>query len=356
MQTLGSRIQKGIKIFLALVVITFLILLIFTASKKTLPSLLKMDPLYLAGAFVLWGAYLILDAFRLSLFTHGVTGKWGNMSTSIDIILTGAFLAAVTPFQTGGLPVQLYLLKRDGVPWGKGTLIILLRGVFFAIMLLTLLPFLVPILVERAEISLVKNFMRYSMIIYGIIVILIVFVLSKPQILKRWLLKLTIRKGKRTKATKWVHRIFTEIYEMREGFWNFAVDKKWHTLASIILTYFAYIPYFFIAPLLLRGVGVNISYLKAAFFQLVVVIFTFFSPTPGATGISEGGFAILFSGIIEKHLLGVFTILWRFFIFYLAAIIGGVITLKILGLGEMTFEEEEKEAKKVKPGKLKKRD
>lgn len=316
-----------------------LALLILTASRETLEALKKMDLFYLIVSIVMWFIYMTLDAARISLIIHGISGRWGKLSTGYNILFTGAFLAAVTPFQTGGLPVQLYIMKREKIPWGKGTLVILLRGVFYGIMVLVLLPFLIPILLEQTQITSVRILSRYSFIIYGFAVLLIGFILIKPNVLKRFLYRVSMRKGKRTKFTRWVYKIFKEIHEMREGFYSFAVEKKWHTAASFFLTFITYIPYFFIAPFLLKGLGIDISFIKAAFFQLVVVIFTFFSPTPGATGVAEGGFALLFSPFVAKHLLGVFTIIWRFFTFYLTAIIGGFVTLKIIRLGGEEIEK-----------------
>jgi len=333
MAGLDERMKKGLKIYAALVVVTMVVLLVLTASKETAFALRKMSPIYLILSLGLWGVYLLLDAFRISLLTHGVTGKWGSMKAGIEILLTGAFLAAVTPFQTGGLPVQLYILKREGIPWGKGTLIIFLRGIFFAVMMVTLLPFLLPILNRETNVTSIRMLFRYSFFIYVFVVIFFAFILFKPKPIKRFIYRITLRRGKRTRATRWTYGISREIEEMRKGFWQFSIEKKWHSIASFFLTFIAYVPYFFIAPFLLRGLGIEVSFLEAAFFQMVVVMFTFFSPTPGAAGISEGGFALLFSSLVAKHLLGVFTILWRFFTFYLTAIIGGFVTLKILESG-----------------------
>lgn len=341
MATLDDRIKRGLKLFITFVVLTMLALLIFTASRETLQALAKINPLYIVIAFILWALYLLIDAFRISLFVHGITGKWGSIKTAIDVILTGAFLAAVTPFQTGGLPVQLIIFKRDGIPWGKGTLVILLRAIFYAIMMITLLPFILPILAKESNTPIFRILTRYSGAIYLFIIIVIAVVLIKPQVIKRFFYRITMRRGKRTKLSGWIFKIFRELEEMKDGFWRFSSEKKWHSVASFFLTYIAYIPYFFIAPFLLKGLGVEGSFLKVVFLQLVVVLFTFFSPTPGATGVSEGGFALLFSPIVARHILGVFTILWRFFTFYLTAIVGGVNTLKVLKLGEMDFEQKE---------------
>lgn len=339
MPTLDVRIKKGLKLFIGFVIVTMLALIIFTASRETIEALGKINPFYIIIATVFWGIYLLLDAVRISLLTHGITGRWGSLKTGIDVILTGAFLAAITPFQTGGLPVQLYIFKRDGIPWGKGTLIILLRGIFFVIMMITLLPFLLPILAKESTVTPVRILYRYSGIIYFFIGVLIALILIKPEVIKRFIYRMTMRRGKRNKTSRWIYRIFKEIKEMKDGFWRFSIEKKWHSLASFFLTYITYIPYFFIAPLLLRGLGIEVSFMKAAFLQLVVVLFTFFSPTPGATGVSEGGFALLFSPIVARHMLGVFTILWRFFTFYLTAVIGGIDAIKVLKLGGMEFEQ-----------------
>ncbi len=350
--TLNNKIRRGLKLFLILVILTMIALLVFSDPDpqkrfsfnfihKISYAFEQMDLKYLLFAFIFWLIHILLDAFRITLFCQGTTGRWGSMRTAIEVILTGAFLAAVTPFQTGGLPVQLYLLKRDGISYGKGTLIILLRAIFYSIMMLILLPFLFPILTKEYNATSIRILSKYSLIVYPIIVFIISFALIKPNIIKSFLYKFTLLLGRRKrKATDLIDRMFKEIEEMKDGFWRFVREKKWHSVASFLLTFITYIPYFFIAPLLLKGVGINVSFIRIAFLQLVVILFTFFSPTPGATGVSEGVFAIMFLGIVGKGLLGVFTILWRFFTFHLTALVGGIITLDVLKLGGMEIDGE----------------
>ena len=350
MATLDKKIRRGLKIFLTLVILTMLALLIFSDPdpgrrfsfniiQKISYAFKKMDPLYLVFALIFWGIYTILDSLRVLLLCRSVTGKRVSMKTCMEVILAGAFLAAVTPFQTGGLPVQLYLLKREGVSYGKGTLVILLRAIFFSIMMLILLPFLFPILTKEYDATSIKILSKYSLIVYPIIVLIIAFTLIKPNIIKRFMYRLTLIKGKRRKATKLVFKLFKELKEMKDGFWYFVKNRKTHSVVNFFLTFITYIPFFFIAPLLLKGVGLNVSFVRIAFLQLVVVLFTFFSPTPGAAGVCEGVFAIMFAGIVGKSLLGVFTILWRFFTFYLSAFVGGIMTLDVLKLGDMEIDE-----------------
>ena len=259
MATLEKKIHRGLKLFLPLVILTMLALLIFSDPEpgkkfslnivqKISYAFKKMDPLYLLLALIFWIVHTSLDAYRISFLCQGVTGKWCNMRTAIEVILTGAFLAAVTPFQTGGLPVQLYLFKRDGISYGKGTLIILLRAIFYSIMLLILLPFLFPILAREYETPSIRILSKYSLIVYPIIILIITIALIKPDIIKRSMYRLTMLKGKKSKATRWTYKLFKEIKEMKDGFWHFVKNRKWHSVANFFLTFLTYIPYFFIAP------------------------------------------------------------------------------------------------------------
>jgi uncharacterized protein (TIRG00374 family) len=224
--------------------------------------------------------YTFLDAYRVSLLCKGITGEWCNMRTAIEVILTGAFLAAVTPFQTGGLPVQLYLLKRDGISYGKGTLIILLRAIFYSIMLLILPPFLFPILAREYETTSIRILCKYSLIVYPIIVLIITIALIKPDIINKSMYRLKMLKGKRRKATRWTYKLFKEIKEMKDSFWHFVKNRKCHSVANFFLTFLTYIPYFFIGPLLLKGIGVSVSFIQIAFLQFAVILFTFFLQHP----------------------------------------------------------------------------
>jgi uncharacterized protein (TIRG00374 family) len=339
MTTLGDRVKKGIRLFLVLAVVTMILLLMFTARRETLEALRKVNVFYLIFAFILWLIYIFMEAVRLSLFIHGITGRWGSISMGLNVMLTGAFLSAVTPTGMGGFPVQLYIMEKEGISFGRGTLVLLLRWIFCAILIISMLPFLLPIFSKQSGGMYMKVFLRYSMVIYIILIVFITFILVRPKVIKRFLYRISLRHGRRTKVTKLIYKGFREIEEMREDFWSFSLKKRWHSIASYFLTFLTYLPFFSIAPILLKGLGVDVAYVQAVFLPLVVSLFTFFAPTPGATGLYEGGFAILFAPFVVKHLLGVFTILWRFFTYYLAAILGGLVTLKVLKLGEREIEE-----------------
>ena len=92
--------------------------------------------------------------------------------------------------------------------------------------------------------------------------------------------------------------------------------------------------------MILKGLGIDVNYFHVFFLQVLLILFTFFFPTPGGTGAVEGGFAVLFTTIAPRHILGVYTLIWRFFTSYLSAITGGFLTLKVLKLGEVEINKD----------------
>jgi len=81
---------------------------------------------------------------------------------------------------------------------------------------------------------------------------------------------------------------------------------------------------------LMRGLGIPVSIIKVLLFQLILRFALIFSPSPGASGFAEAGFAGLFYSMIPKNLLGIYVSLWRFFTSYISAIIGGILLMKFI--------------------------
>lgn len=332
-----KNFKRGIRLFLIVLVITITLILLFTTSKETFIALKSFKLEYLLFSFILWVVYIIFDALRVHTIIHGVSGKFQRLSISFDINLMGAFLAAVTPFQTGGFPIQIYLLHKKGISVGKATLIIFLRGIFYALFLITILPFLFPLFKFSGKFF---TLFIYSAIVYSIVIIGFLIFIIKPVILNSLIFKLSnIIKVKKIK--KGLLRLSEEFYDMREKFLGFATKKIKHTILTYIFTLIAFLSCYSIAPLILKGLGINVNFAGVFLLQLFVVFITFFFPTPGSTGAAEGGFALLFATVAPKHILGIYSILWRFYTFYISAVIGGFLTLKVFHLGDTELEEKD---------------
>ena len=108
--------------------------------------------------------------------------------------------------------------------------------------------------------------------------------------------------------------------------------RKKILLGAIIVTAASIGTNYLIAYAILEGLNYHLPVLQIYMIQFVLYFLLYFTPTPGGTGVAEGGCYVMFSSSIPNHLLGIFVILWRFFTIYIWVIIGGLLITKTIGL------------------------
>ena len=68
----------------------------------------------------------------------------------------------------------------------------------------------------------------------------------------------------------------------------------------------------------------------------------YFTPTPGGSGIAEGGFVLLFSETVPQGTVGIVAVCWRLIAEYIPFLIGFYYTVKVFG-GTFLRKKEESE-------------
>jgi uncharacterized protein (TIRG00374 family) len=76
--------------------------------------------------------------------------------------------------------------------------------------------------------------------------------------------------------------------------------------------------------LILLGLGINVTFLTGLVLASMLIFLLSFMPTPGAIGLGEAIFFLLFSKTIPSYMIGIAIVLWRFFFHYLSAILGAI--------------------------------
>lgn len=82
--------------------------------------------------------------------------------------------------------------------------------------------------------------------------------------------------------------------------------------------------------MLLRALGYQAPVLTVLAFQVVVTFFMYFTPTPGATGVAEGGYGLLFAQLVQRQDIALLTLAWRFLTIYVGVAIGMVVMYREL--------------------------
>jgi len=332
-------IIRGLRVFLIITILAIVVILIFTVDRETYRVLRQMVPLYLVFTLFFALFHLYLDFLRLQVLTWAL-GKFISLKSSIEFTMGGLFLGAVTPFQSGGIPLQVYILKREGFSIGEGTAVIFFRAVLGLGVVIVALPGIISYFHIISTAQILKSILNYLFFFYLIAIILLMLMLFQTERVRKGLHRFgdflrKIRIIKSDRPRRLVDRTLDEVANFKKSMGLFLKAGKWKTLLSFLLTLVSMGVYFLIAPALLYGLGVPVPVMKAAILQLVLTYLLVFVPTPGASGVAElGGFS-LFSLICPKELLGVYVVLWRFFTFYISVIIGGLVLIKMVGFEKL---------------------
>lgn len=306
-----SNINRGIRLFLFITCVSITVILFFTVTRETKEGLQLISPLFICLTIIAAFLRFLFDIWRLRFIIRAL-GKEMSWMGAFNYTLGGLFLGGITPMQVGGIPLQLYVCKREGIPIPEGSASIFTRGMLSAFVL----PFLIPFMYYyRTHLTsgIMQGVLKYLSILYGVMAFLFIIIIAKTE----WI---TARfKGKFVEGVIEFKEVFLKEFTRRKGVFLKAYGMSWLSL----------IFYFLTAPLLLRGLGINASFLEVTVLQIILTYALNFMPTPGASGFAEGGAYALFHHLMPGSILGVYVVLWRFFTGYLGIIVGGIALSKL---------------------------
>lgn len=329
------NVARGVRVFILLAVAAAVVVIALTATRQTLTGLARLKWYWLLATVGLWLVAAALDGLRLA-----VLSRFGEHRLTVfeafAVVNIGYFMAAVTPFQVGGLPLQLYIMNRWGISPGKATAMMLVRGVLFYALLFAVAPFVAVRL--GVSTALLKVLVVYIAIIIagGGVLVLLAFI--SPGKLAAWRERL----GRAPKPGG-VRRSIIWLLGQTEGFTGgLRLFLHGRNLGPLLLataiTAACMVALFSMSATLLAGLGVPVDALRAMGLNLLLCSVMLFVPTPGASGVAEAGAAGLYSMICPKHMLGVYVVLWRLFIFYLGAVLGGVLAMRYFSGSRTTLD------------------
>ncbi len=332
-------LRKGLIIFIILAFGMNAFIIFRSVDHDTIRSLLAANKLKLLLALLVVFAAWLCDAGRFCALARAAHE---HVSLSLGVVLTwlNYFGSAVTPMQSGGGPFQVYALYKKGIPVGKGIAITLIRTMLTILILTLAVP--VALLLDP-EILAGSPFLK-GIVSYVFVVILatwafVAFTILKPESIRSiiravimWLRRFNIMKSNRTviKIFQWLDKeIDNYIMNFRIAFHS---GKLWLTV-GVVLSVLHLLALFTVLPVLMSAVGLPFRYAQTIAVQAVFMFILYFVPTPGASGVAEGGGALLYSVLMPENMAGVMSIICRFFTDYLSIFMGVVVVIRMLGWG-----------------------
>jgi len=250
---------------------------------------------------------------------------------TLQLDLMTKFFNGITPFSTGGQPMQVYFLSKEGFRITKATNIIMQNFILYQLALVTVGTFALimnHIFDYFASIPLLKHLVTLGFLI-NTFVMIASFIISFSNSFNKWMINLGIQVGSKLKIIKneeeqrqkWMERC----NDFHEGA-TYIKEHKWLCLKGFIYNILALLclystPYFIFRAL---DSSVTLAMTPTIVASAYILIIGSFVPIPGASGGIEFGFLQFFQNFINGSLLSASLLIWRTITYYLPMIIGAI--------------------------------
>lgn len=274
-------------------------------------------------------AYFVSDGLRL-YFTLRALGHDMPLLTMFRLVFINLFFSNITPMATGGGFAQIWYLHNHGVPVGTATAATTIRTVLAVIFIFSLTPvFLLTLnaLKDHAITGNVGTALAIFILIYlGFFTILLfrthwlIGPLSKLLSAAR-----RVHLISESRHRRWQFKARREMLRFSGSFSDYLRGRPLFVVLSILFTAVFLLTLFSFPALLIYWLGYSVDYLVSLGLLVVTTFIMYFSPTPGASGISEGIFGSFFRDILSGNHLILVIVGWRLLTIYLGMIVGLVV-------------------------------
>jgi len=327
---------KGYAKGLAFIAGTFAVLCIWLLKQYSIQALWKMmlgmRPLWILAALGLMVVYWVFESLGLHLAVSRFVPTQ-NPGDTFCATMIGQFFNCITPFSSGGQPMQAWYLVKKGVSLSFASCSLLIKFIVYQFVL-TIYSALTLLLCFKSFAGRISSIGWLIFVGFGVNLLVITGLLCLG-FLRRPTEKVLYGSVSLLKKVKLIseqssskakERIQKELMEFYEGFAQIRQDiggiLAMSALTAVQLTAFFLIPLCIFYAFGLGKADVLLMICAGAF----VLNFTSFIPLPGAAAGAEIGFHTIFSIFFPTHILSVAILFWRLLTFYLPICVGGCFT------------------------------
>jgi len=330
---MNIKLKKGIIngiLFAFFVVLTFYVIFKNNDMLEIMDIVKNVDIKFIILAILSMCCFVFAEGINIARVLQLLDCKI-NLLRGIKYALVGFFFSSVTPSASGGDPMQIYYMKKDGLPIGHSALAILTEfsSFQFITILMSVIGFTSNYKFIENSLGNIKYLLLLGVMInVAILCVILLSIFSKKLITKllNFVCKI-LYKCHYKNLENFREKCFEQIGEYKKGanllIKNPKVLLKIVSTTLVQITLYHSIPYF-----IYLSFGLNeMSFLTFLSLQSVLYISVSSMPLPGAVGISEGGFLMIYKLLFPASLLSSAMLLSRGVSFYLFVIISGISVL-----------------------------
>ena len=319
----------NIGVFTAVMLLTFWFVFRSQDISRTVEAVQKMSLGYLAAAFLLAVLFVSAEGCMIWYLLKGI-GEQTRFTRCIGYSFIGFFFSGLTPSATGGQPMQLYYMKKDGNSVSASSVVLMSVAVVYKLVLV-----LIGIGIVLFWNAPLKGYLQkyYGLYFLGLflntaLVLILLLVMFSPSVIRGIFYRaeriiVGLRLWKESGARREKMEQFLAGYQGTVCFLKENKKMIWVILGGTFLQRFTV---FVLTYVVYRGLGLSgTALLDIVFVQASVYIAVDMLPVPGAQGITEAMYICVFGGIFTGHYLAASMCITRGISFYAVMVIGAAV-------------------------------
>ena len=333
--SMNGRLARGLLIALICSATAFLVVFRVSGSRIEWSELRGVSGSVIGAALALVAAGWASDGARISVLARAIGADVGFCS-GMRISIAGQFVSSLMPFNAGGEPVQVYMLKQEGLGLGEASAAIAMRTLCNAVArVMVALVTLVWIALSGA-VWYVPRQMKAAMVT-GLTLYLAIFCFSMLLVADPRRIETVVAPALRSRAAMWLFRrkgarhllgsISRSVAEFQSALHHYWKRRRPTLLLAVFLSAVGWVAIALVPAIILAGLGVRAPSEQIMGNVILFYMASSYVPTPGASGFAELGFAELFSLIVPHRLLGLTVALWRLATYYFTLAAGGALVV-----------------------------
>lgn len=323
----GKKIFKSIIVFVLLIILTGYILLDGKDISKIFDIIKSAKVEFVAAGIIAMCIYLILEGVNIGRTLKNLNEK-SSFLKNVKYSLIGFFFSSITPAASGGQPMQIYYMYKDGISVSSSTIALLINLTSMQITTIGIALFSLIFNYDYLNKLLVICFIIGILLNLSALTLLLIGIFSKR--VSKWLINVALKVMKFFKVKN--------IEEKREKF-NAELKKyqdnavyikknKLLMLKILLTTIVQFLVYYSTTYWVYRALGFSgQNILKIISMQAVLFATVSGIPSPGAVGVSEGAFIEIFKVIYSESLMSSAVLLNRGINFYLFVLVSGIVVI-----------------------------
>ena len=322
-----KKLIRNFVVFVTLILLTLWVILKDQSITEILDVYKDVKMQYVLIGILCMVVFLILEGVNIKR-TLKELGEKTSLKNCIKYSLIGSFFSSITPAASGGQPMQIYYMHKDGISVAHSTLALLINLTSMQITTISLAIFSLIFNYKFMNRVLIILFCIGIFLNASALVILLISIISRR--ISKALIEFVVKILKFFKVKNLYAKKRKVLKELRlyQNSAKYVKRNKKLIVKIFITTIIQFTIYYSIAYwtyLALDQTGSNIFELTTM--QSVLFATVSGIPSPGSVGVSEGAFIEIFRNIYPTHMIKSATLIHRGINFYLFVIICGIVVI-----------------------------